>query len=222
MSLYSDLLSQHYLDSNYGVISNVQGDESCDNYHLFSAEAKLVAGWDIWPQYVSFYKACEVEPGLICRYPGKESNGISQDEMIGAATLDAAAAECIYQYGQKHWWYYDVSKNGFSLSKWMGRFIDFKPYIKHAARFKLNIFQQLAWTVGTIITTFSSYDNTSSKLLKWVQLKKMEHNYYLCDLAIIFFRWKMSRQYKNGLKDVMGIYFGPNHPLAKYAPNNFE
>src|ERR1035438_289649 len=100
MSLYIDLSTQHYLDAQYGVVSNTPG--TCDNYHLFSSEAAIIAGWNLWPQYVVFYKACEVAPGLIKRYPGRVGGGISQDEMIGAATLDSNAADRIYQIGRAH------------------------------------------------------------------------------------------------------------------------
>jgi hypothetical protein len=221
MALYADLLAQDYLDRQYGVVSNAP-HSSCDNYNLFSAEAMEIAGWEFWPQYVSFYKASEIEPGLITRYPHRENGGISQDEMIGAATLDQQAAERIYEYGQNHFWYFNPDKQPFSLSLWFGRFLDFKPYIKHAAGHKLNIFQQLAWAIMTVLSPMSDPGNTSGKLLKWTQLRRMENHYFICDVAIKWWRYRMTREYPGGLKSVMGIYFGSDHPMTKYARNDFQ
>lgn len=220
MGFYTDLISEGYIDTTYGVVSNTKG--FCDNFHLFTAESMLVAGWNLWPQYTSFYKGCEIEPGLIVRYPGRTGGGISQDEMIGAATLDENAAKRIYAYGQAHWWCFNPDKVSFSLSNWYGRFLDFKPYIKMRAGEKLNIFQQAAWSIMTVLSPMSSEGNTSGKLLKWSQLRSMEGKYWLCDQAIKFYRWRMQRQYPGGVKQVMGIYFGTNHPITCYSRNDFK
>lgn len=217
--LYTDLAAQHYLDTRYGVVSNTEG--SCDNFHLFSSEAMLTAGWILWPQYLTFFKACEVEPGLIKRYPGRMGGGISQDEMIGAATLDVLAADRLYQYGEAHHWYFNPDATAFTLSNWYGRFLDFKPYIKMRAGYRLNIIDKIGWSIMTVLSPLSAESNTSGKLLKWSQLSSMQGNNWLCDMAIKFWKWKMTRTYPGGLKQLMSIYFPPTHPLVTYARNNF-
>ncbi len=222
MSLYVDLNAQHYEDTNYGVVSNVTGNASCDNYHLFTSEAMLVAGWNIWPQYARFFKDCEVKPGLIKRYPNRVDGGISQDEMIGAATLDENAAKRIYDYGQSHFWYFNPDNTSFTLANWYGRFLDFKPYIKFRAVGSMNIFQQIAWSIMTVLSPMSSSDNTSGKILKWTQFKALKGRYWLCDQAIKFWKWRMKKSYVNGMKSVFTIYFGPNHPITVYSRKDFE
>lgn len=218
--LYADLQAGHYLDAQYGVVSNSTG--SCDNYHLFSAEAAEVADWILWPQYATFFKACEVEPGLITRYPHRVGGGISQDEMIGAATLDSNAAERIYDYGEAHHWYFDPDKTPFTWANWYGRFIDFKPYIKLRAGHKLNLWDKLAWSMMTVLSPMSEYSNTSGKILKWIQLRKMQGNNRICDLAIKYWKYRMKREYPGGIRTVMWIYFGESHPLMEYARKDFE
>lgn len=228
MALYMDLLNQGYLNKPYGVVSNTANSD-CDNFHLFTAEAMSTAGWVLWPQYVQFYKGCEVEPGLIVRYPHREDGGISQDEMIGAATLDSQAAERIYEYGQKHFWYFNPDKVSTTWYKpttwwplWFYRFLDFKPYIKQCAGHKLNIFQQLTWSIMTALSPLSEVGNTSGKLLKHVQFRAMEGHYWICDRAIQFWRWKMGQKYSGGMKQVMQIYFGAAHPLTQYSRGDFK
>ena len=218
--LYTDLASQGYLDKTYGVVSNY-ANSGCDNFHLFSSEAMLIAGWTLWPQYNVFFKDCELEPGLIVRYPDRVAGGISQDEMIGASTLSSEAAQRIYNYGEKHWWYFNPDKTKFSLANWYGRFIDFKPYIKLRAGHRLNIFDKIGWSMMTMLSPLSSEGNTSGKILQWTQFRYMQGNNFICDLAIKFWKWRMTREYPGGLKQLLQIYFGPNHPLVKYAQTSF-
>lgn len=221
MALYADLQAQHYLDATYGVVSN-EANSGCDNYNLYTAEAMIVAGWTFWPQYKTFFEKSQVAPGLMTRYPYRENDGISQDEMIGAATLDALAAARIYEYGQAHWWYFNPDKQPFSLSHWFGRFIDFAPYVKQAAGLKLNLLDQIKWCIGTIISPLSEVGNTSDKCLKWVQFRKVEGRYWLCNLAIKFWRARMHRQYPGGMKAVFAIYFGQQHPITVWARKDFQ
>jgi hypothetical protein len=219
MSLYVDLMQQGYLDKEYGVVSNTKG--SCDNYNLFTAEAAEISSWGRWPQYQNFFKSSEVQPGLIKRYPGRVNGGISQDEIIGAATLSTEAAERIYKSRRWRFWYFNPDKKPFSFSMWLGRFIDVKPYVKMRATGHINLFDQFCWSVMTFLSPLSSYGNTSGKLLKYVQISRMEGNNWLCDQAIRFYRWRMSKMYPGGLKELVGIYFSKEHPFYAYAKNNF-
>jgi hypothetical protein len=230
MSLYQDLLKGHYLDPTYGVVANAPG-AFCDNFNLYSAEAMLVANWGLWPQYEAFYRASEVEPGLMVRYPGRQGGGISQDEMTAAATLSDFAAKRIYEYGSSHWWYFNPDKLPIPYSiaglkrfaaLWFGRFIGFPGYIEHCATGKMSIFKQVLWSIETMLSCLNPVSNTSGKLLKWIQLRNISGHYKLCDLAIKFWKSKMMKQYPNGLRGVMYIYFSETHPLTLNARKDFE
>jgi hypothetical protein len=220
MGLYNDLLSKGYLDATYSVVSNSPGNANCDNYHLFSAEAMETQGWNLWPQYESFYKACEVKPGLIKRYPTYVNQGISQDEMIGAATLSDNAAKRIYEYGKTHWWYFNPDGAPWSLSYWFGRILDFPVYVKLRATGSINILDQILWSVMTALSPISPESNTSGKLLKYVQISKVKGKYVLTDLAIKWYNYRMKKVYGSP-KSLFNIYFGPEHPLTIYAPGSF-
>lgn len=218
MDLYTSLQSGGYLDSTYGVVSNAP-NAFCDNFHLFTCEADQLN--QSWPNYIDFYDACEIAPGLIARYPGKAANGISQDEMMGAATLYPIAAQRILAYGRAHHWYFNPSGSKFSLSNWFGRFLDFPPYIKFCAGSGMNIIDQLAWSIMTFFSPISPQSDTSGKLLKLIQVKALKGHYFICDLAIAWYYNRMSRAYPEGPQQLFSIYFGATHPMTVSAPTQW-
>lgn len=226
-SLYNDLKSQKYLDPVYGTVSNCSyGDATsgfnCDNPSLFTAEALLLEESFYWPGMFAFFKRSQVMPGLYHRFPG-DNGDTSQDEIMGMSTLDAYTADLILKYGDSHWWVFQPQGGKFVWSSWKGRIIWLRPYVKLQATGKMNIVEQLLWSVCCVISPFSAASNTSGKLLFWTMSTHMSRTRmpWLCGLATRFWKWKMSRVYSGGLQQVMTIYFGSAHPFVKYARKDF-
>lgn len=224
MPLYADLQAQHYLDQAYGTVSNQEYTGpgfNCDNPSLFSAEAMLLAGFTSWPGYPRFFDDAEVpgKTGLFHRYPGDTGN-ISVDEIIGAATLDQDVATSIYIYGTKNHWIFQPQGGKFTFSAWMGRFINLVPYVIHCTGNKMSIIDQILWSIGCVLSPYSS--GTSGKLLQWVQIKKIQGSYTICDAAISFWKEIMTKFYPGGLQQIMGIYFSNQHPFYKWSPKDFN
>lgn len=222
MALYADLQAQHYLDQTYGTVSNnpyTAPGFNCDNPSLFSAEAMLLAGFTVWPGYGRFFTDSITYPGFMHRYPSNTGN-ISADELIGVATI-GSNTDLLLRYGRKNWWIFQPQGGKFVWGSWMARFPNFIPYVKHRAvglRW-YDLHWKTLWSLGCILSPFSS--GTSGPLLMWVQIQKMQGHYWLTDQAIKFWKWKMNRLYSGGLKQLMYIYFGPNHPFTQHAPTNF-
>jgi hypothetical protein len=225
MSLYQDLMAGRYLDPVYRTCSNYSYPAfqtkgfNCDNPSLFSAEAMLLCGLGNWPLYPEFFDAAEVpgKNGLFHRYPG-DPGEISADEIIGAATLDRDVAQSIWLYGWKHWWVFQPQGGKFVWASWMARFVNLPAYVAHCAGKGMDGLEGL-WALACVLSVFSS--GTSGKLLMWVQIQKVQGHYAACDLAIRFWKWRMRKQYPGGLKEVMTVYFGPQHPFAQNAPGCF-
>jgi len=224
MALYADLQAQHYLDQNYGTVSNqpyTSPGFNCDNPSLFSAEAMLLSGFVTWPGYSRFFDDAEVpgKTGLFHRYPGDTGN-ISVDEIIGAATIDEDIAKSIWIYAEKNYWIFQPQGGPFIISSWMGRFVSLPPYVKHCSGTPMTYLDQILWSIGCILSPYSS--GTSGKILQWVQIEKIEGKYTICDAAISFWKEKMTRFYPGGLQQIMGIYFSNQHPFYKWSPKDFN
>lgn len=198
---------------------------SIDNYNLFTAHYFNLGATGVdYFNYFKFNNACQgLEPGLFWRFP-KGPEPISQDELIGIAVCcwhmgDVYPVNNILAYGDANWWCFNnPSPSKFSLSCWLGRFLDLKPLLLASVNKPVNLLRQSIWSIYLLTTLFSTKQNTSGKLLKYCQLPIMK-KYLLCSLAIAIWRFFMKRQYGSP-QALFQIYF-PNHPLAIYAPKEF-
>lgn len=163
-----------------------------------------------------------VRSGLYKRYPDCTGNN-SVDNLVAAAFASKAQALLIYIRGKKMHWSFDVENpDEFSWRYWYGRFIGFSPFIKMAAGASIGLVGQLLWSLACIFSALSSKQNTSDKLLQYLMNRIVGGRYWLCDRAMEFWRKIMARKYPGGMRDVYAIYYGPDHPFAKYAPADFN
>jgi hypothetical protein len=226
MGLYDDLQKGGYLHPQYNMVSiydhQGQNNFNCGNYFLFSAIAKQLCAFPVWPGAANFYNICKVRLGLIKRNP--DATDVSQQEIAGAACLMPSNAKEILIYGNYSDWCFNVSAPGkFSWTYFFGRFIDFPPFISMEAG-QIVFLAQILWSIGLITTTFTAYGDTSEKCYKWLQVERVSGKHWICNGAIYIWRKLMQRKYAGGPKELFGIYF-PNgdkpHPFIAYAPTVF-
>jgi hypothetical protein len=221
--LAAALLLGSYLDPQYGMVSNnphFGNGPNCDNYYLFTAEAHEIDN-TVPIDFLKFFDASVESIGLFQRFPGRHDD-ISKDEIVGAASIDEYAAIEIFAYGETHHWDFNVANPGdFEWRYWLGRFLDVRPFVKAAAGFSLNVYEQMLWASACVTSCWSKYEDTGDKLYMYTEIKKLEGRNWLTDRAIYFWKWKMQRQYTNGPRELRGIYFGANHPLSLYSSTRF-
>lgn len=224
-SLYDDLKSGGYLDPQYGMVSiyDHQGKNgpNCDNYWLFTAIARQLCEMTLWYDAVWFLDRCQIEYGLLHRFPGR-TDDISQQELVGCAAMCPPFATGIHSYGITHWFCWNAENPGvFKWNYFYARFLDFIPFITMSANGFISPVGQLLWSAGVVTTTLMAYTNTSEKIYKWLQVEKVKGKHWITDGAIWIWKKLMQRKYPGGPKELFTIYFPPKHPCIKYAPTDF-
>lgn len=224
MGLFEDLHSGGYLHPAYNMVSiydhEGQSNYNCDNYFLFTAIAKQLCAFPVWPGAYSFYNNCCVQPGLVRRHPG--ANDTSQQELAACTTLSLNIELDIEEYAEANGYCFNIAKPGtFSWTYFFGRFIDFPPFIQMQAN-QFIFFGQLLWSIGLITTTLSPYGDTSEKVYKWMQVNQVAgKRWVFCNLAVYVWIFLMQRKYPGGTRELFSVYFPKNHPFIQYAPNVF-
>lgn len=216
---------EEYREKETGAVSvhRNPSNHSCDNLLLFSS-VFIALLKDKQMQDIEFYHSIvrkfAIEPGRFARYPG-EQEASSHDDHTGVAVvsylLGMRAAQEILAYGESTGWMFRPTREG-----WLGRIIDFPPTVRAAAGKPLSIFSQIAFALGTIANLFEPRHETSGKILLWLKHKVLFGRYTLIDGAIKLWRFRMSKVYPGGFQEVVTIYYGAEHPFAKYAPKAFN
>jgi hypothetical protein len=194
MSLYVDLRAEGYLD--FDLVSN-KAYEPCDNFFLFSAVAAKV---DYACHMAFFKRIVDFLPGCHTLLPWRRFPGnrglCSRDEYTALAWFSRSLAEDIYNFGPTPWYTY------------------LHAYFKeqNIRHLKITWFDRLNWRTWDWITSLSGRQNTSSKIMFWLMRDDMGFKTPA----------RTKRQYPGGPKEMLGIYFGTNHPIARYAPDKWE
>lgn len=184
---------------------------NCDNGVLFTSQYILLLNilgqmaQEDKDNYAKVIAACVGKDGYLHRSPGDESLD-EQDDHNGAYAAHIKLN----------------IKPPFSLSKNLYRF---PQLIALSAIASQNIFYRilatpLIWFTALVIATSCinvSTDDTDSRIGSWLVVKATEDHSLLCKLASLIWRARLFKDYKNGMQDVLKIYFGPEHPIAKYA-----
>lgn len=77
------------------------------------------------------------------------------------------------------------------------------------------LFLIAALVIATSCINTPIYDSDSRRLC-WSLIQAVSPFSWMCRLASKVWTRRLNKHYANGMKDVMTIYFGPNHPIAKY------
>lgn len=227
--------AQPYLHPVHKVMSNIKSESlgySCDNYHLFTAHffnLRRVRNETPHPNdigaYAQFLAGC-MNFGIPARFPGRTWKGqdISHDEIMAIAWMrwGCPKAEWAFdplEWGRNHSWCYNLQEpSKFAWRFWYYRQLDFVPFLKACAGEKLSKFDQVTWAVQVNLNAKDARENTSGKLLRYLQFSVMEGKGCLVDRAIADWKESIKHMYPRGVKEIFEIYFGVEHPLAAAFP----
>lgn len=202
---------------------------ACDNYYLFTAHfynLQLILGMPANVENsVKFLAKC-MSFGLPARFPGRteERQDISHDEIMAIAWMrwGCPKAEWAFdplEWGRNHSWCYNLREpSKFAWRFWYYRQLDFVPFLKACAGEKLSKFDQVTWAVQVNLNAKDARENTSGKLLRYLQFSVMEGKGCLVDRAIADWKESIKHMYPRGVKEIFEIYFGVEHPLAAAFP----
>jgi len=223
MTLQEALRPYHY--DGTGMVS-LYGDGPCDNLFLFTAESSALAdrlgetqlAVDLARCGVVYAHLSEIEPGLFKRRPD-DTGANSYDEYFGAAYCawrmgDPYLADEILQYGDKHFYCYDVENPGkLSWRFFFARNITFIPFIKACAYQRVGVIGQMAWTIGALLSLIGPRESTSGKLLIDQQILPMWSTGVIAKIGVQLWLYGMKKLYPEGRTTPYTTYFG-SHPLG--------
>lgn len=227
---------QEYLEPTYKCVGLKPHppDHSTDNALLFTSTYIVLYSdqekWDqfeesippearvAWNDWSWLVTHCEINPGLLSRYPG-DLNLTSHDDYTGVVVASAYVghgfmAQRICQYGLEHdWWFGD---------NFLGRIIDFVPLVKVAAGAPISRLERLMAAAGFLGNLWEPTEETSGRCLLYLKQKVLRGRYWEVDLGIWVWKLMMRYRYPTGMAGVYAIYFGPLHPFSLYGPKDFE
>lgn len=212
MSLWTEI--QPWIDPNTGLMTATDGGK--DNMLLMSmylmrelaANDEVAAVLSLSAKMSYFCNKSKVYTGLYRRAPGDQSDN-SIDNMIGLCRFSVAKAEEVRVRWNWHLSCFDVNApNKFALNRnFFGRFIGVKAFIVVAAGKTPWLIQRLLWCLSVVWSVKTS-SGSSDPLLMMLQCDEM---FVHCPFTVKY--WK--KHYS--AKSLYSQYFGPNHPLVKYA-----
>lgn len=106
----------------------------------------------------------------------------------------------------------------FCLQGWFGRSPAMIGLIKMAAGKFVNPFLWVSVMVGQFLGAFKPADDTDARKLAYITWQYLKTKSWAWNLAYKIWCWKLLKDYKNGMKDVYGIYYKyPDHPIITYS-----
>lgn len=189
---------------------------STDNGLLFTATYLVLLGGGTAVErqwYNQIALDCEIEPGLLARYPG-EKEPTSHDDLTGASVASVLMARRIYARL--------LAFSGFYGTNFLERIPDFWPTLKACALEDIDWIDMLLFSAGILANCFEKRSATSGKCLAYLKCKAMEGQSRVLDIVIAIWRTVQKWRYRGGMKDVYAIYFGASHPFAVYGPEDFS
>lgn len=223
---YEEMNTYYYRGQCYHTMRKPDNDATSGNHHTINATyhviAKKLGGW---PKLNGFIKSTEVEPGLYNRHPDKQDNPQTHDDYLGMVVSsyvttdginphsEAYPARPIYDYGKKHWWYYDNLKKPVDFTTkwnyWHGRFPGMIGVYKRAAGEKVGILDRAAFCVGIFGEIFFNKDktDTSGRILQWLANQVMQGESKMVDYCIDKWNKNIEVLYPEGKIGEMLGYF---------------
>lgn len=162
----------------------------------------------------------QIFPGIFSRYLGHNGPN-SVDNLIGAMVVGTnVMIHDGRSHGENHFWYYGSC--GYPrIGDWYVRFAGFPQWMRAIDKTPLTGWQRDALGVAFWMTSLSDYSNTSDKCLSVLQAIKLGGSLGPYKDVLEPWRLRMMRKYPGGRAELYAIYFGKDHPFAKYAPTTF-
>lgn len=226
----------------YNIMSlsreNPSESYTCDNHHLFTAHLFNIfrlRGEEVpiaWQSgYSDFLHDCQ-HFGLPARFPTRKGpgNDISHDELIGIGYIlwasDTVLRFNLFSYGKRNHWCFNIAEPGkFSWNYWCGRILDFPVFAEATctpANVKFSWWKQAKWAVNVMLAANNPPEDTDGKQWRFIQFGPMRGRGKISDFAIKYFLKKMKEQYPKGVKGMLEVYFGPDHPIPLYCPEDIQ
>lgn len=220
-----------YLSNKYGLVTT--NDPETENGQLFLAELILLQKQNIQSleDYLDYttYKSLmtkqlfysQVEGGLYHRNPDlTDRRCMSHDNLSGIFAFSYAAntlhATEIWQYLISHFFTYDNTQG---KSTQFSRFLPFNPsnYFMWGLMAKVNTILLLPFLpfliINTIITCNKEYNDTSGKILSWVEMHQFREH-FIVKYIFRYYENKMKKMYgDNYIKVLLSDIYFKNEPL---------
>jgi hypothetical protein len=203
-----------YFSEIYGLVTD--GDPVSENGQLFLTEYIFLSGST---EYNSLYNAqllnSKVEKGLYHRNPLLTKRTMSHDNLVSifawSKQFKTSHRFEIWNYLLKHFGTYDNTKG---RSEQFSKYLPFNPanfFVWGLAADSILAYLFLPFfVINLVLTCNKPKENTSGKILTWVELFPLQNN-FICVLLNKYFTYKMKKMYgENWLKELMNIYHGNN------------
>jgi hypothetical protein len=227
MSLQSDIQPYINKDGFVGGSPCAGLGRVCDNHFLFTVEylIQLLQQKEIilitpGTPPSGILSKC-VKQGVLTRYPDDTSVDDSMDNWIAyAAVATPAEARKTLWHLITHFGFANVSGK-FTKNAFIARF----PTLMSALYQATNLPALPPILTAVAIATSNRNEplqNTSDRKLTYLLIHAMRRS-LLCRLAARIWYSRLRKLYGDeGMRVVYSIYFGPQHPLSKYAVNPWE
>lgn len=160
------------------------------------------------------------DTGLLIRYPENFTQEGPDDHIgISAASLalELPFAKEIIDYGRKQLppHLYNTENPGkWSKQAWLGRQLGLIGFMKLCAGYGCNPLEKLAMIVGFYLTSRKPKEDTSDRLLTQVMVEALPKG-LVNDLIKKWWHGHINKLYGD-VRDLVSIYFGPDHPFSRY------
>lgn len=229
--IWDALVNEGYIDGN-GLVTPQKcapgTKQGSDNGVLFTSEAMVIAKRTgtlteaLKAEWIANISHCFQEPGLLSRAPGSTEQD-SVDNMVGfgagASVCLPAAAEIVLTYGKNHWGVFNNKNPGkFTGESWLWRQPQLVAHLYFASGMMPPLPLQLAWAaaISTSCMTAKKTD-ADSRILSWLMIETMNYRSSICNKAAGIWTSRLLNDYENGMQQVFEIYFGKDHPIARYS-----
>lgn len=230
-------VQKNYLDMYYLVsphIAAVPKRKESDNGTLFTSEyyIQLVKNEELTTEdkeyYESLMRTCMVAPGLLARAPNDRGNASPDDYYGIAGACSQLGITTIHNevinFGISHF----GSFNPENPEKWTTSSFLWRQLPLVASQFaaaRRGRYNPFVWCLNAIAaiviaTSCIGVDpgKTDERKLSYLLIQAMTPVSVLCRLASILWKRRAVKDYgPEFMKAIYGIYFGNEHPLAKYA-----
>lgn len=171
---------------------------------------------------------CVIKPGLIQRSAtDQEQEG--PDDYVGYLTAACVLSlpwvdNDVYQYGLHDFGAFNnVTPGAFSWQSMLWRQPQLIAHIKYSMKKIPNFALRLTWIVSILLAGYNTdTKDTDTTILSWLLIQSWTiggNSYGIFGrLAVKYWTYRLLKVYgPKGMQSVFGIYFQPDHPIAKYS-----
>lgn len=190
---------------------------------------------ECYPEYREMLKELTVASGLYRRKPRSDEDQ-AHDDYTGLAFSLGSVAVTIYKRGLETGFYYDWKQPNKTLKQTLINIIKRKEPVTNlkfwharlpgqAQHYGIgcgkspSLFGWLLW-LGSILFTIRKPNEESGWLLDYLKLRTALiwfPSHWAVKIAKWAFVKQLNKHYFGSISRVYGVYFGPNHPFARYS-----